>query len=83
MGHPGAHNHEHHRSIWSAHHKLAGSNFWADGTGTKIRQKMWYGYHDGNEESLMGSLLEYINEEGVVVAEQDVVEMRIGVDRKV
>ena len=73
MGHPGAHNHEHHRSIWFAHHKLAGSNFWGDGTGTKIRQKMWYGYHDGYGESLMGALLEYVNEEDIVVAQQNVV----------
>ena len=41
MGHPGAPNHDHHRSIWFAHHKVFGQNFWGDGTGTRIQQAEW------------------------------------------
>ena len=32
MGHPGAPNHDHHRSIWFAHHKVLGIDFWSDQT---------------------------------------------------
>ncbi|MEZ5432290.1 MAG: DUF6807 family protein [Verrucomicrobiales bacterium] len=34
MGHPGAENHDHHRSVWFAHNKLNGLDFWSEqGTG--------------------------------------------------
>ena len=43
MGHPGAPDHDHHRSVWFAHHKVAGVNFWGDeGTNLgRVRQKQW------------------------------------------
>src|SRR5262249_58115346 len=41
MGHPGAPDHDHHRSIWFAHQKVLGINFWEDGPAARIRQKMW------------------------------------------
>tara|TARA_R110002096_G_scaffold206192_10_gene392384 strand:- start:645 stop:1646 length:1002 start_codon:yes stop_codon:yes gene_type:complete len=73
MGHPGAQNHDHHRSIWFAHNDLNGVNFWSDSTTAKIRQKMWLSYHDGDEEAIMASLLGWFDGEGVEVMEQELV----------
>jgi len=53
MGHPGAPNHDHHRSIWFAHAKVLGIDFWSDQTEARIRQKEWLAYHDGDEEAVM------------------------------
>ncbi len=57
MGHPGAPDHDHHRSIWFAHQKVLGINFWTDETSARIRQKMWLCYEDGDEECAMAALL--------------------------
>jgi len=57
MGHPGASNHDHHRSIWFAHHKVSGIDFWSDGTAARIRQKMWLRYRNGEREAVMATLL--------------------------
>lgn len=73
MGHPGAQNHDHHRSVWFAHAKLEGTDFWSENTATRIRQKLWFGLEDGEEESLMGVLLGWDNGGGVELAEQEVV----------
>lgn len=73
MGHPGAQNHDHHRSVWFAHAKLEGIDFWSENTSARIRQKLWFGYEDGGEESLMGVLLGWVDGEGVELAEQEVV----------
>lgn len=73
MGHPGAQNHDHHRSIWFAHHKVNGLNFWAEGTGTAIRQKYWYRYRDGDKEAVMASVLGWYDAEGKEIMEQDLV----------
>lgn len=53
MGHPGAPNHDHHRSIWFAHEKVLGINFWSDLTEARIRQKEWLCYQDGDDEARM------------------------------
>ena len=53
MGHPGSPNHDHHRSIWFAHEKVSGVNFWGDETTARIRQKEWLAYQDGDEEAVM------------------------------
>ena len=53
MGHPGAPDHDHHRSIWFAHHKVLGVDFWSDKTEARIRQKRWLAYQDGDDEALM------------------------------
>lgn len=50
MGHPGAENHDHHRSVWFAHHKLLGIDFWSENTLAIIRQRFWYVYHDADDE---------------------------------
>lgn len=73
MGHPGAQNHDHHRSVWLAHHKVDGLNFWADGTGTQVRQKHWYSYVDGDDEAIMAVALGWFDESGAEVMEQNVV----------
>lgn len=57
MGHPGAPNHDHHRSIWFAHNKVLGIDFWGDATSARIRQKEWLAYRDGDEECVMAVLL--------------------------
>lgn len=51
MGHPGAPDHEHHRSVWFAHQKLLGINFWSDVTDARIRQMQWLVYEDGEQEA--------------------------------
>ena len=73
MGHPGAQNHDHHRSIWFAHHKVNGIDFWSDNTKARIRQKHWYRYKDGDYEAIMALLLGWYDEDGLEVMEQDIV----------
>jgi Family of unknown function (DUF6807) len=57
MGHPGAPDHDHHRSIWFAHEKVLGINFWTDNTPARVRQKQWLAYQDSDEEAVMAVLL--------------------------
>ncbi len=59
IGHPGASNHDHHRSVWFAHHKLLGIDFWSENTDAFIRQKMWFEYRDGEHESSMAVQLDW------------------------
>ena len=73
MGHPGAQNHDHHRSVWFAHHDVNGVDFWSDNTGAQVRQKMWYRYRDGDEEAVMASVSGWFDGEGTELMEQDVV----------
>lgn len=53
MGHPGAPNHDHHRSIWFAHQSVVGNNFWTDQTESRIRQLGWLCYRDADSEAVM------------------------------
>lgn len=53
MGHPGAPNHDHHRSIWFAHNKVTGVDFWGDAGTDFIAQRSWLAYEDGDDEALM------------------------------
>src|SRR5262249_34686453 len=57
MGHPGAPDHDHHRSIWFAHAKVLGIDFWGDRTAARIRQKQWLNYQDGDDEAALAVLL--------------------------
>lgn len=57
MGHPGAPNHDHHRSAWFAHHKVLGVDFWSDNSPARIRQKQWLAIRDGDDEALLAVLL--------------------------
>ena len=53
IGHPGAPNHDHHRSIWFAHQKVLGIDFWSDQSDAVIRQLSWLAYEDGEHEARM------------------------------
>ncbi|MBS0205366.1 MAG: PmoA family protein [Planctomycetes bacterium] len=53
MGHPGAPNHDHHQSVWFAHHKVLGIDFWANNLPPRIRQKEWLAYVDSDAEAIM------------------------------
>lgn len=53
MGHPGAPNHDHHRSIWFAHHQVLGIDFWSDQSDAVIRQSQWLAYVDGEHSAEM------------------------------
>lgn len=59
MGHPGAANHDHHRSIWFAHAKVLGIDFWSDNTQADIRQKHWLVYQDGDEQAMLATRLDW------------------------
>ena len=73
MGHPGAANHDHHRSVWFAHHDVAGVDFWSDRTNAVIRQKHWYAYVDGDQEAIMAVALGWYDGEGRELLTQDVI----------
>jgi hypothetical protein len=73
MGHPGAENHDHHRSVWFAHNDVGGVDFWSDRTEARVRQKHWYCYRDGDDEAVMASLSGWYDGEGKELMEQDVV----------
>jgi hypothetical protein len=57
MGHPGAPDHDHHRSVWFAHAQVLGIDFWGDRTPARVRQKNWLQYQDGDDEAAMAVLL--------------------------
>jgi hypothetical protein len=61
MGHPGAPNHDHHRSVWFAHHKVLGMDFWSDDAGTQIRQTEWLAYEDGDSQAVMAVRLRWLD----------------------
>ena len=51
LGHPNPIGHEHHKSIWFGHERVAGINFWEEQSGTdiRIRHRRVRLYHDGHE----------------------------------
>jgi hypothetical protein len=57
MGHPGAPDHDHHRSVWFAHAQVMGIDFWSDRTAARIRQLAWRAYDDGDDEARMAVTL--------------------------
>ena len=73
MGHPGAPDHDHHRSVWFAHEKVSGVNFWSDATTARVRQKQWLAYQDGDAEAVMAVRLGwYDGHDPKELLEQDV-----------
>ncbi len=80
MGHPGAQDHDHHRSVWFAHNSVAGVDFWSDGTEAQVRQKFWYAYRDGDDEALMASACGWYDGAGKELMEQDLVAAMIPLD---
>jgi len=73
MGHPGAQNHDHHRSVWFAHHSINDTDFWSDNTKARVRQKFWFRYRDGNDEAIMAMRLAWTDEGGTELMQQDCV----------
>lgn len=73
MGHPGAEDHDHHQSIWFAHHDVEGESFWASSARSTVRQKHWYSYENGDDEAVASFKTGWINEAGVELIEQDIV----------
>ncbi len=61
IGHPGVANHDHHRSIWFAHHKVLGIDFWSDNSESTIQQREWLQYKDGQQEAIMGVRLDWLD----------------------
>src|SRR5436190_2729812 len=49
MGHPGAPNHDHHDSVWFAHNRLLGIDFWGNTSHASIRQLQWLAMDDADE----------------------------------
>ncbi len=73
MGHPGAPDHDHHRSIWFAHAKVDGIDFWSDNTPARVRQKHWLVYEDGPAEAILAASLGWYDGDGVERMEQGLV----------
>ena len=61
MGHPGAPNHDHHRSVWFAHHKVLGIDFWSMAAKSRVRQRHWLVYDDGDDSARMAVLLDWLD----------------------
>ncbi len=61
MGHPGAPNHDHHRSVWFAHHHVSGIDFWSDNTSSRVRQQRWLAFADGDEECRFAFELDWLD----------------------
>lgn len=59
LGHPGAPNHDHHRSLWFAHHSLHGIDFWSEESSARIEQTGWYCIEEADEEALLAFELEW------------------------
>lgn len=53
MGHPGAPDHDHHQSVWFAHNKVLGIDFWGNASGATIRPLQWFAYEDGDDACRM------------------------------
>lgn len=54
MGHPGAPNHDHHRSLWFAHNDVMGQDFWSENKPGRIIQKQWYAIQEENDFARIG-----------------------------
>ena len=73
MGHPGDFSHEHHRSIWFAHHDVLGNDFWSDRTTARVRQESWLVYHDGPDEAAMAVNLGWFDGHDAKLLEQELI----------
>ncbi len=75
MGHPGAPDHDHHRSIWFAHFKVLGIDFWGDGRNeATIRQLQWLALEDTSGEARLAVRLGWFDgHDPAALVVQDVV----------
>ena len=71
MGHPGAPDHDHHRSVWFAHANVDGFNFWSNQSKVSVRQNNWLAYEEGEDEAIMAiSLGWYDDKEGEIMRQE-------------
>lgn len=84
MGHPGAPNHDHHRSIWFAHQQLLGIDFWSDQGDGSIRQRQWLAYRDGDDWAGLAVELGWYDghDPGPLMIQQVVIAVTPGADRE-
>ena len=61
FGHPGAPDHDHHNSVWFAHHKVLGIDFWGNNSPARIRQRQWLVYEDGDDDARMAVQLDWLD----------------------
>lgn len=54
MGHPGAPNHDHHRSLWFAHNDVMGQDFWSENKPGRISQSQWYAIDEQDDFARLG-----------------------------
>lgn len=73
MGHPGAPDHDHHCSVWFAHFKVNGLDFWSENGATQIVQSQWLALEDGEDSCRMAVLLHWLDPEGKGVMQQQLV----------
>ncbi|HUP79819.1 MAG TPA: DUF6807 family protein, partial [Pirellula sp.] len=74
MGHPGAPNHDHHRSLWFAHADLLGYDFWSEGKPARIMQKHWYAIEDSDDSARIGLCLHWLDgHDPLPLLQQDVI----------
>lgn len=73
MGHPGAANHDHHQSVWFAHHDVDGHSFWANSGKGTIRQKHWLSIDEGDGEGVFSAMLGWYDPDGTELLEQELV----------
>ncbi|MEC8557196.1 MAG: PmoA family protein [Planctomycetota bacterium] len=73
MGHPGAPDHDHHQSVWFAHHDVEGESFWANDKGTTIRQQQWLAYEDGDDAAQLACLIGWYGKDGNELLQQELV----------
>jgi len=73
IGHPGDSGHDHHRSVWFAHHKVNGQNFWSNQPGIRLRQSEWLAYYDSDEEARLAVRVLWIDQQDQVQLDQQIV----------
>jgi hypothetical protein len=73
MGHPGAPDHDHHRSVWFAHFKVDGFDFWSENGGTAIRQQQWLALEDGDQAARAAVDLQWFDPEDHQLIQQQVI----------
>lgn len=61
MGHPGAPNHDHHRSLWFAHSDLIGQDFWSEDKPARIVQRQWYAIQEHDDHARLGVELHWLD----------------------
>lgn len=73
MGHPGDWTHDHHRSVWFAHDKVEGLDFWSENTPCRIEQKQWLAIQEGPAEAVLGVVLSWFDGHRVELMRQETV----------